>query len=64
MKDPWICPEGSWYWVISEHLAEMQIKGTFEQKHKGHERKTQESCVQTIGSSERENRVVRREEKL
>lgn len=61
MKDPWICPEGSWYWVISEHFAEMQIKGTVEQKHKGLERKPQESYVQIIGALERENGVTGRE---
>lgn len=57
----WVCPEGSWYWITSEHLVEMKRKGTCEQNIKGMNKKTQESYVQIIGALEREKGVTGRE---
>lgn len=50
----WVCPKGSQYWITSEHLVEMQRKGTCEQNIRGMKEKTQENYVQIIGALERE----------
>ena len=60
-KGSWVCPEGSQYWIISEHLIEMQRKGTCEQNIRGMKEKTQESYIQIIGALGREKRVTGRD---